>query len=328
MTTEVRWLSARDIDGLGITMAEIMDGVEAGFAALGRGEAEMPAKIGVHPRKDCFTHAMPCHLGGSIDRAGVKCVSAYPTNPAKGLPYISGIILVTDPDTGLPRAVMDAARVTAWRTGAASGVYARHFGNPKTRSVAVIGTGVQGRVNLLAMKAVFPELADVRCCNPRAASAQRFAEDMQPQVPDAVFSVHTELQTAVNGVDVVVTCTPITQSPVRPLSRSMLKEDCLVIAVDYDAFVHPDVFAGAHFTCDNRAQYLWTREQGMYFQHGYPGPDDIDADMGEVCAGMTPTVREGRRGAVLMGIASHDIMTASLVYERAAKAGVGTLVEL
>lgn len=328
MTTEVRWLSARDIDRLGITMAEIMDGVEAGFAALGRGEAEMPAKIGIHPRKDCFTHAMPCHLGGSLDRAGVKCVSAYPTNPAKGLPYISGIILVTDPETGLPQAVMDAAWVTAWRTGAASGVYARHFGDPKTRSVAVIGTGVQGRVNLLAMKEVFPLLDDVRCCNPRAASAQRFADDMQPRVPDAVFSVHTDLDTALNDADVVVTCTPITDSPARPLTRDLLRDDCLVIAVDYDALVHADVFAGGHFTCDNRAQYLWTREQGRYFRNGYPGPSDVDADMGEICTGMKAAVREGRRGAVLMGIASHDVMTASLVFERAAKAGLGTLVEL
>lgn len=328
MTTRVRWLSARDIDRLGITMAEVMDGVEAGFGALGRGEAEMPAKIGIHPRKDSFTHAMPCHLAGPIDRAGVKCVSAYPANPAKGLPCISGIILVTDPDTGLPQAVMDAARITAWRTGAASGVYARRFGDPKTRSVAVVGTGVQGRFNLLAMKEVFPKLDDVRCCNPHAPSAQTFVDDMQPQVPDAVFSVHADLETALNGVDVVVTCTPMAESPARPLTRAMLKDDCLVIAVDYDAFVHADVFKDAHFTCDDRNQYLRTREQGTYFQNGYPGPGSVDADMGEICAGQKDSVREGRRGAVLMGVASHDVMTASLVFERAAKAGAGTLVEL
>ena len=89
-------------------MPEIMDGVEAGFAALGRGEGEMPAKIGIHPREDCFIHAMPCHLGGKVDRAGIKCVSGYPPNPAKGLPYITGVMVLIDPDTGLPQAVMDA----------------------------------------------------------------------------------------------------------------------------------------------------------------------------------------------------------------------------
>ncbi|WFS64048.1 ornithine cyclodeaminase family protein [Pseudodesulfovibrio thermohalotolerans] len=328
MSTEVRWISAREIDSLGITMTEVMDAVETGFAALGRGEGEMPAKIGIHPREDCFIHAMPCCLGGDIDRAGVKCVSGYPPNPARGLPYISGIMLLNDPETGLPQAVMDAAWITAWRTGAASGVYARRFGNPETTSVTIVGTGVQGRVNLLAMKEVFPKLKDVRCHDIFEAATQRFIDDMGPKLPDAVFSAHTDLETAVRDTDVLITCTPIVESPERAVRWKWLKDDCMVIAVDYDACVDEKVFRGAHFTCDNRNQYVWTQKQGIYFQNGYPGPEEIDADMCELCAGQREAVREGRRGAVLMGIATHDVMTAALVYERAAEAGIGILVEL
>ncbi|WP_272700768.1 ornithine cyclodeaminase family protein [Desulfovibrio sp. Fe33] len=328
MSTEVRWISAKDIDRLGITMTEVMDAVETGFASLGRGEGEMPAKIGIHPRENCFIHAMPCRLGGDIDRAGVKCVSGYPPNPARGLPYITGIMLLNDPDTGLPLAVMDAAWITAWRTGAASGVYARHFGDPETTSVTIVGAGVQGRVNLLAMKEVFPKLNDVRCHDIFEAATQRFIDDMAPKVPGAVFSAHADLETAVRNTDVLITCTPIVESPVRAVRREWLKDDCLVIAVDYDACVGEDVFRDAHFTCDNRNQYIWTRNQGTYFQNGYPGPEAIDADMCEICAEQGVAVREGLRGAVLMGIATHDVMTAALVFERAAEAGIGTLVEL
>ncbi len=107
----------------------------------------------------------------------------------------------------------------------------------------------------------------------------------------------------------------------------MLKPDCLVISVDYDSAIVEDCF-DANFTCDNRNQYVWTQEQGTYFQNGYPGADNIYADMGEICAGIKPGVREGKRGAVLMGIASHDIMTASLIYDKAVAAGLGTKVEL
>ncbi|EGB13452.1 Ornithine cyclodeaminase [Pseudodesulfovibrio mercurii] len=328
MGSEIRFISAGETDRLGIAMAEVMDAVETGFAALGKGLGEMPAKIGVHPREDCFIHAMPCYLGGGIDRAGVKCIAAYPGNPARGLPYITGVMILNDPDTGLPLAIMDAAQITAWRTGAASGVYARHFGDPKTTSVAVIGTGVQGRTNLLAMKEVFPDLREVRCFGPRDASVQRFIDDMAPRLPEAVFAKHADLETAVRGADVVITCTPIVEHPTRPLRREWLKDDCLVIAVDYDACVGADVFRDAHFTCDNRNQYVRTRESGTYFGNGYPGPDDIDADLCEVCAGEKSGPRKGRRGAVLMGIAAHDVMTAALVYERAAAAGLGTLVEL
>lgn len=328
MTAEVLWISAKEIDQLGITMAEIMDAVEAGFATLGRGEGEMPAKIGIHPREDCFIHAMPCYLGGDIDKAGVKCVSGYPPNPAKGHPYITGIMLLTDADTGLPVAVMDAAWVTAYRTGAASGVYARHFGSPDTTSVAIIGTGVQGRVNLLAMKEAFPKLSQVNCFDIFESSMDKFIEDMQAELPNATFTKFDDKQAAVADADVLITCTPIVEEPERSIPFNWLKDDCLVISVDYDSAINEDVFAGANFTCDNRNQYVWTQEQGTYFQNGYPLPDDINADMGEICAGLKSGVRSGRRGAVLMGIASHDIMTASLIHDRATKAGLGTKVEL
>lgn len=328
MTAEVLWISAREIDTLDISMVNVMDAVEAGFATMGRGEGEMPAKIGVHPREDCFIHAMPCYLGGEVDRAGVKCVSGYPPNPAKGHPYITGIMLLNDPETGLPVAVMDAAWVTAWRTGAASGVYARHFGNPQSTTVSIIGTGVQGRVNLLAMKEVFPKLARIQCYDVLDTAVERFITDMQPSLPEAEFLTCADLEEAVTDSDVVITCTPIVEEPKRPVSTDWLKDDCLAISVDYDAAFYEDVFQDANFTCDNRNQYVWTQEQGVYFQNGYPGPADINADMCEVCAGIKPGVREGKRGAVLMGIASHDIMTAALVYVKALAAGIGTKVEL
>ncbi len=328
MTTEVLWISAKEIDSLGITMPEIISAVETGFATVGRGEGEMPAKIGIHPREDCFIHAMPCHLGGKVDRAGIKCVSGYPPNPAKGFPYITGIMLLIDSDTGLPVAVMDAGWVTAWRTGAASGVYARHFGNPETTSVAIVGTGVQGRLNLLAMREVFPKLSQVYCYDIFDESVNRFIQDMQPKLPKATFTPCVEIKTAVADADVVITCTPIVEKPNRTIPYEWLKENCLAIAVDYDSALCEDVFQNANFTCDNRNQYVWTQEQGTYFQNGYPRPDEIYADMCEVCAGLKPGVREGKRGAVLMGIASHDIMTADLIHTKAMAAGVGTKVEL
>jgi ornithine cyclodeaminase/alanine dehydrogenase len=328
MTTEVLWISAKEIDSLGITMLEIMDAVEAGFATLGRGEGEMPAKIGVHPREDCFIHAMPCYLGGEVDRAGVKCVSGYPPNPAKGHPYITGIMLLSDADTGLPVAIMDAGWVTAWRTGAASGVYARHFGNPDTESVAIIGTGVQGRVNLMAMKEAFPKLNKVYLYDIYEASMSKFIEDMQHILPEAEFVTFTDQLAAVAEADVLITCTPIVEEPKRSIPYTSLKPECLVISVDYDSAICEDVFQDANFTCDNINQYTWTQKQGIYFQNGYPRPEDINADMCQVCAGQKQGVRQGKRGAVLMGIASHDIMTADLVYKKAMAAKIGTKVEL
>lgn len=329
MPFEVLWLSQADLESLGIGMPQIMDAVEKGFACLGRGEAEMPAKIGIHPREDCFIHAMPCWLGGDVDRCGIKCVSGYPPNQKKGLPYITGVMCLIDPETGIVQSVMDAGWVTALRTGAASGVYAKYFGNPETSVVAVVGLGVQGRVNLLALKEVFPGIRKVQCYDPIESQGARFLKDMHPKLPDAVFEVCRDVKTCVGGADVVVTCTPIVEKPQRFIRRSWLKEDVLAIAVDYDSAFHEDVMSATPcFTCDNRNQYLWTQEQGVYFQKGYPGKAQVYADMCEVCAGLKPGVRTGLRGAVLMGIASHDVMTAALAYEKAKALGKGTTVQL
>ncbi|WP_147821712.1 ornithine cyclodeaminase family protein [Salidesulfovibrio onnuriiensis] len=328
MSFDVLWISRDEIESLNISMNDVMKAVERGFTALGDKQVEMPAKIGVHPREDCFIHAMPCHVGGAVDRCGVKCVSGYPPNTPKGLPYISGIMLLADPETGLPQAVMDAGWITAWRTGAASGVYAKHFGSPDTRTVAIIGAGVQGRVNLLAMREVFPQLRQVNIFDISEAQLGNFLFEMQPELPGAGFRVCQDIPTAVADADVIITCTPIVESPKRFITRDMIKPEALCISVDYCSAFSEDIMRGAVFVCDNRNQYVWTQEQGTYFQNGYPRAGDIHADMGEICADHKQGVRQGLRGAVLMGIASHDVMTASLIYDLATDRGLGTTVKL
>jgi len=329
MTFDVLWLSRADIDSLGLTMREIMDVVEEGFAAMGRGEVEMPAKIGIHTRKDCFIHAMPCYVGGSLDMAGMKCVSGYPPNQKKSLPYITGIWALIDPETGIIRSVMDAAWITAWRTGAASGVYARHFGDPDTACVSILGLGVQGHMNLRAMLEVFPKIEEVRMYDPVPTQAARFQADMQPLAPGARFVDCATPKEAVNGADVVITCSPIVEKPQRFVEAGWLKPDVLAIAVDYDSAFDAETMAqAATFTTDSESQYLWTREHGTYFQGGYPGKTGLHSDMGEICSGRKSGVRKGRRSAVLMGIALDDVMTGYLIYEKALEKKTGVWVQL
>ena len=329
MTFDVLWLSRADIDSLGLTMREIMDVVEEGFAAMGRGEVEMPAKIGIHTRKDCFNHSMPCYVAGTLDMAGVKVVSGYPPNQKKGLPYISGIWALLDPETGLIRSVMDAGWITAWRTGAASGVYARHFGNPGTKVVSIIGLGVQGHMNLRAMIEVFPKIEEVRMYDPVPAQASRFQTNMQPLLPGARFLDCATPREAVSNADVVITCSPIVEKPERFVETAWLKPEVLAIAVDYDSAFDAETMSGAaSFTTDSETQYLWTQEHGVYFQDGYPAKAGLHSDLGEICAGKKQGVRTGRRSAVLMGIALDDVMTGHLIYERALEQKIGAWVQL
>jgi len=256
-------------------------------------------------------------------------VSGYPPNQKRGLPYITGIWCLLDPETGLVRAVMDAAWITAWRTGAASGVYARHFGSPDTRSVAIIGLGVQGRMNLRAMIEVFPQISEVRMFDPIAGQNARYKTDMQPLLPVASFVDCASPKDCVANADVIITCSPIVESPQRFVKAEWLKADCLAIAVDYDsAFDAETMNKAVSFTTDNAGQYLWTQDHGVYFQHGYPDKAGLHSDLGEICAGKKSGLRKGRRSAVLMGIALDDVMTGHLIYQKALEHKVGTWVQL
>ncbi len=325
---EVLWLSQEEVISLGLSMKEIIDAVEEGFKLKGEDKMELPAKIGVHPRPNCFIHAMPCWIGGDIDVAGIKWAAGFPPNPPKGLPYINGILCLNDSETGLLKVVMDANWLTAWRTGAASGVCAKYMSDPDSRVVSIIGLGVQGITNLLAMKEVLPKIKEVRIYDILPEQVKRCEKELSLQLPGISFVPCNDVETAVKGADVVITCTPILEKPKRFVRSSWLKKDVLAIAVDYDSSFDADIMTSGVFVCDDRNQYLETQGWSPYFHDGYPTADQIYADMGEICAGKKKPVTKGRRGAVLMGIASHDIMTGRLVYKKALKQGVGTWLKL
>ncbi|MBW1955263.1 MAG: ornithine cyclodeaminase family protein, partial [Deltaproteobacteria bacterium] len=130
------YLSRNDVESLGLEMAEIIDVVEKGFFELGHGRVEMPPKPGIHPgeKANAFIHAMPAYIP-ALESAGIKWVSGYPDNPEKGLPYITGLLIFNDVDTGIPRAVMDCTWITAMRTAAASAISARFLARPESETV-------------------------------------------------------------------------------------------------------------------------------------------------------------------------------------------------
>ena len=142
---QLLYLSQMDVAAVGVTMAEIIDALEVAFREKGKGHTEMPPKPGIHPGGgDNFIHAMPACIP-ALKSAGIKWVSGFPENAKQGLPYISGLLILNDHDTGLPLSVMDCVWITAMRTGAATAVSARYLARPESSVVGILGCGVQGR---------------------------------------------------------------------------------------------------------------------------------------------------------------------------------------
>ena len=128
----IRYLSAADVLAAMPDVDERLALAEQTMTAL-VADAELPPKIGVHPRPDgSFAHAMPAHLrgadpGGGGDLLGMKWVAGFATNNELGLPAINAVVVINDAATGLPTAILDGGPITALRTAAVSGVAIRHF---------------------------------------------------------------------------------------------------------------------------------------------------------------------------------------------------------
>lgn len=285
------------------TVEEQVDRLAGVYRAMAHDRVENPPKLGVHPRPSAFIHAMPAHLADE-DVTAVKWVSAYPGNPARGLPYISGLIVLNDSDTGLPVAVMDAAEITAVRTAAASGVSVRHLAHPGWRRAAILGYGEQGREHAKMLRALNPDAAVVVYGGPRLTGPVEGCE----LAPDA--------RTAVDGADVVVTAGPMSPDPERRLDPTWLQPRCLVVPVDFSAYVGADLARRADdLVTDDLPQFAHYRTLG-HFQ-GWPEPS---RSLGEALE-TEPT--GDLRVSCSLGVGAVDAAVAAVVLERARREGVG-----
>ncbi len=317
----ILYLSRADVERVDLSMSDIITAVEHMFVEKGHGRVQMPPKPGIHPSTDGFIHAMPAYVPGAA-AAGLKWVSAYPENKGRGLPYVTGLIVVNDPDTGLPVCVMDCTWVTAMRTGAATAVAARRLALPETRSVGIVGCGVQGRSNLEALACVF-DLEWVRAYDHRPVNARRYAEEMTERLGVAVEPVE-RLDRAVRELDVVVTSGPILRHPEPSIQAGWLKPGGFACPLDFDSYWTGAALTEAdYFVTDDIDQLEYYRAAG-YFQNT-PAPH---ADLGAVVAGSARGRSHERERIISMhlGLALEDVVTATEIRNRALAAGVGTML--
>jgi ornithine cyclodeaminase/alanine dehydrogenase-like protein (mu-crystallin family) len=321
--SEILYLSRREVEAVGLGMGEIIAALEAMFREKGMGRVEMPPKPGIHPLPDAFIHAMPAYIP-ALRSAGIKWVSGYPQNQAKGLPYITGLLVLNDPETGLPTAVMDCAWVTAMRTGAATAVAARHLARPDSSSVGILACGVQGRSNLEALACVF-EITQARAFDTAPGVASRFAREMGAKLGVRVDVVE-RARDAVEGMDIVVTSGPILKHPEPAIEAGWLKPGGFGSLVDFDSYWQGAALAEAdRIATDDVAQLEYYRGVG-YFRET-PAPY---ADLGEIVAGLKPgrASASERTLAINLGIALDDMAVAPLILERARARGIGTPLPL
>ena len=317
------YLSYADVKKVNLSIKEVIDLLQQAFLEKGLGKVEMPPKPGVHPLPDAFIHAMPASIPAMLS-AGIKWVSGYPDNPKQDLPYISGLMILNDFETGLPYSVMDCTWITGYRTGGATALAARYLARPESKTAGIVACGLQGRTNLEALAALFP-LERVYAYDILPENQDRFIKKMSDKLGIEIIGVDSPKEAVVKS-DLVVTSGPILKNPHPTIEKDWLQPGAFASAVDFDSYWYPEAQTQIDkFITDDMAQMDYYRSTG-YFQ-GTPHPY---ADLGEIVAGQKPgrETETERSMAMNLGLAIDDMAVGPEVYRRAVELGIGTWLEL
>ena len=232
---------------------------------------------------------------------GLKLVSFYPANAAQKIPTHMAMILLFRPETGEPLAVMDGRLITEMRTAAVSAAVTNRVAGPASRVLAILGSGVQAKAHLEALKRV-RNFEEIRVWSRTPEHARRFAEEHSAAAMDA--------ESAVQGADVIVTAT----NALEPILRGeWLKPGAHVNAVGSPRPTWrelDDCAMGNKIIVDSREAAL--KESGDVILSNA----EIYAEAGEIFAGIKPRPTNCTTIFKSVGIAIEDIVSAELVLSK------------
>lgn len=320
---QVLYLSRADVEAIDLPMRTIIDLLEQAFVDKGKGNVEMPPKPGIHTMPDAFIHAMPAYIP-SMRSAGIKWVGGYPENFKRGLPYITGLLILNDVETGLPYAVMDCTWITAKRTGAASALSAKYLARPESEVVGILACGVQGRTNLEALACLFP-VKRVYAYDILPEVQEKYVAEMQAKFGFEVVGVKEPKQAVIES-DLVVTSGPILKHPTPTIEKDWLRPGAFGSAVDFDSYWTGAALAQMdRIATDDHAQFQYYKSIG-YFQQT---PDPY-ADLGELAASLKPGRQSDKERtlAINLGLAMDDMAVAPEIYRKAKDKGLGAWLPL
>jgi ornithine cyclodeaminase len=311
-----------------IDMASCVEACDRAFAAYSSGGAELPGVIHLDvPERSGEIHVKAGHLHDAPFYA-VKVASGFPRNVEVGRPASDGMVIVFDAQTGAPAALLlDNGFLTDLRTGAAGGVAARHLAPERVSAVAVIGTGAQARYQLNALALVRPGFASVRVWGRHPGNAAACAADLDARagLPDGCRSeVAGSVEQAVDGADVVITCTASRTPLVR---HAWLKPGAHVTALGSDGADKQELDAAVLaradlLVVDSREQCARIGELHHAVDAGLIDATDA-VELGEICGSTHPgrTSPDQLTVCDLTGLGAQDVAAAIVVMARAGERG-------
>jgi len=307
-------LTRRDVEKI-LTPRVANETVEKAFRAYSRGYAQMPPKSYLYfPQGDL--RSMPAYIAGeNFDVAGLKCVNVHPQNASRQLPSVMAVIILNDPQTGFPLAIMDGTYITCLRTGAVGALAAKYLSRGDAQVAAFVGCGAQARTQLACLLEI-RALRKIKIWEfPKDKGCVR---DFKKWVKNA-YNLETIVCPIIDEVtmnsDIVVTTTPSRIPLVNCVSPGTH-----INAIGADApgkqEINPEILKQAKVVIDDWDQASHSGEINVPVSHGLISKRDVYALLGDIVIGK----KHGRKSAeeiTIMdatGLAIQDISCAYVVY--------------
>lgn len=317
---KLRLLNEKNVRAVSPPLPEIVALVEQAYRLDAEGKAEVPTKIGVHPaRANTFLHAMPAWVGGSPASLGMKWVSYFPGNFDRGLPDSTGIIILNDPEIGLPCCIMEGMHVTFIRTAACAAVAAKYLAPRAPKTLGLIGCGGLGLWSLRTLTATFPTIEQVFVSSRTRNSRETFCAKMTQETKCKVAPVDDPLQ-AVRNMDIVVTSMP--PSDVQPVSGDALAPGSLLIPLDIVNSWQDSVLSSIDRVAADNPTNFAAQVEGKRAT-AYPALKAASRTQDVVAGKVSRSSASDRNLIAVCGIASTDVVVGWEIYRRARAANVG-----
>ena len=314
-----------------LTFEEVTGAVESAFRMKGLGHAQMPAKQYLFMKKyNGDVRTMPAYLE-ETDVVAVKVVNSHPENRKHGLPTVMATIILVDPRTGAPVAIMGGTWITALRTGAAGAVAAKYLARSNPKTVGVVGAGTQARTQIMGLQSVFKTIEEVRVWDLNEKAAAKYAEEMAVKYSQSSVCSVKSIEKTVQDADIIVTATP-SRKPL--VSAEWVNEGTHINCVGADApgkqELDPAILVKSKIVVDDWSQSCHGGEINVPLSKGIIRREDIWGDICEIVAGL----KQGRTSPeeitvfTSTGLAIQDAATANIAYRKALKENIGEKVDI
>lgn len=304
----------------------VIGAVENAFGDYGRELVQMPPKAYLYFKEDNGDLRIMPSYSTVLKMAGTKIVNVHPANPKKGLMTVMASIMLNDPKTGLPVALLDGTYITAMRTGAAGAVAAKYLAREDASTMGAVGAGVQALYQIAATSKV-RKLKRIVIHDLNAKNVECLIKTL---AKEGIKAEAGSIEEAC-GQDIVATTTPV-RSPI--VKREWIKPGTHINAIGADAEgkeeLDPEILKAAKIVIDDWAQASHSGEINVPVHKGIITKENIWAGLGDIVAGK----KQGRAnaGEITMfdstGLGVQDLYTAAAVYKAAKRLKVGKEVEL